>query len=115
MLDKAEAGITVLFDVELIIRAAGMLPDWRSFFRKGQNWLDLVLAIGSTILLIPVVHNSGAYPWLTIFELGRFYRVILEIPRMRPLLVRLSPPPFATLLIFTRTRSSLCSVTCTGL
>jgi hypothetical protein len=46
-----------------------------------------MLAIGSTIIQIPVVHNSQAYPWLTIFQLARFYHVILEIPRMRPLLL----------------------------
>jgi hypothetical protein len=46
-----------------------------------------VLAIGSTIVLIPVIHNSPAYPWLTIFQLAQFYHVILEIPRMKPLLL----------------------------
>ncbi|KAG8883427.1 calcium channel protein [Tulasnella sp. 332] len=29
-----------------------------------------------------------AYPWLTIFQLLRFYRVILAVPTMRPLLLR---------------------------
>jgi hypothetical protein len=46
-----------------------------------------VLATGSTIVQIPVVNNSQAYPWLTIFELARFYRVILEMSHMKPLLL----------------------------
>lgn len=83
--------LTIVFDVEIFIRILAHLPDWRSFFYHGQNWLDLVLAIGSTIIQIPVIHNSTAYPWLTIFQLMRFYRVILEIPRMKPLLVRSDP------------------------
>ncbi|KAG5641384.1 hypothetical protein DXG03_005366 [Asterophora parasitica] len=82
-----ELGITIAFDVEIIIRVLATLPDWRSFFARGNNWLDLVLAIGSSVIQIPVLHNSDAYPWLTIFQLLRFYRVILVIPRMRPLLL----------------------------
>lgn len=89
ILDKGELVLTIVFDVEIFIRILAHLPDWRSFFYYGQNWLDLVLAIGSTIIQIPVVHHSPAYPWLTIFQLTRFYRVILEIPRMKPLLVSL--------------------------
>ncbi|KAK7696443.1 hypothetical protein QCA50_001100 [Cerrena zonata] len=87
VLDKGELVLTIVFDVEIFIRILAHLPDWRSFFYHGQNWLDLVLAIGSTIIQIPVIHNSTAYPWLTIFQLMRFYRVILEIPRMKPLLL----------------------------
>ncbi|GJE94122.1 Ion transport protein-domain-containing protein [Phanerochaete sordida] len=87
ILDKGELALTFVFDLEILIRFAVYLPDYRSFFARGQNWLDLVLAIGSSILQIPAVHNSSVYPWLTIFQLGRFYRVILEIPRMKPLLL----------------------------
>ena len=31
------------------------------------------------------MHRSPAYPWLTVFQLACFYRVILEVPHMRPL------------------------------
>ena len=103
--------LTIVFDIEIFVRILAHLPDWRSFLYYGQNWLDLILAIGSTIIQIPVIHDSPAYPWLTIFQLTRFYRVILEIPRMKPLLVSLS-------LIFVnivdpRMYSLLCLVTCT--
>jgi voltage-dependent calcium channel len=82
-----ELAITLLFDVEIIIRALATLPDWRSFFSYGNNWLDLILAVGSSVIQIPVIRNSSVYPWFTIFQLARFYRVILVVPRMRPLLV----------------------------
>ena len=87
LLNNGELAITIAFDVEIIARFATYLPDWRDFFRKGRNWLDLILAIGSTIIQLPPVRSSPAYPWLTIFQLLRFYRVILEVPRMKPLLV----------------------------
>ncbi|THU96001.1 hypothetical protein K435DRAFT_778779 [Dendrothele bispora CBS 962.96] len=79
--------ITLLFDAEIIIRFLATLPEWRSFFAFGNNWLDLILAVGSSVIQIPVIQNSTVYPWFTIFQLARFYRVILEVPRMRPLLL----------------------------
>ncbi|KAF5341523.1 hypothetical protein D9758_012561 [Tetrapyrgos nigripes] len=82
-----ELAITLLFDVEIVIRGLATLPDWRTFFSYGNNWLDLILAIGSSVIQIPVIRNSSVYPWFTIFQLARFYRVILEVPRMRPLLL----------------------------
>jgi voltage-dependent calcium channel len=87
LLDNGELGLTLAFDIEIVARLITYLPDWRDFFRLGSNWLDLILAIGSTIIQIPDIHKSSLYPWLTIFQLARFYRVILEVPRMRPLLV----------------------------
>ncbi|EPQ53396.1 hypothetical protein GLOTRDRAFT_45533 [Gloeophyllum trabeum ATCC 11539] len=87
VLDKGELALTVVFDIEIVIRILAELPDWRAFFSSGQNWLDTVLAIGSTVIQIPAVHDSAVYPWLTIFQILRFYRVILEVPRMRPLLL----------------------------
>jgi len=87
ILDKSELALTVVFDVEIILRIVAELPAWRRFFHHGNNWLDLVLAVGSSLIQIPAIHNSELYPWLTIFQLARFYRVILEFPRMKPLMV----------------------------
>ncbi|KAF9078268.1 Ion transport protein-domain-containing protein [Rhodocollybia butyracea] len=87
MLSYGELGITFAFDLEIIVRMLATLPDWRSFLVRGQNWLDVILAVGSSIIQLPVIKNSSVYPWFTIFQLMRFYRVILEVPRMRPLLL----------------------------
>ncbi|KAI0050088.1 hypothetical protein FA95DRAFT_1487881 [Auriscalpium vulgare] len=87
ILTTGELVLTIAFDIEIVVRVVAQLPDWRSFFDRGQNWLDLILAIGSTVIQIPAIHHSGVYPWLTIFQLARFYRVILELPRMKPLLL----------------------------
>ena len=82
-----ELGITLAFDIEIVLRVWASLPEWRGFFEHGNNWIDGVLAIGCTIIQIPLIINSTVYPWFTIFQLARFYRVILVVPRMKPLLV----------------------------
>ncbi|CCL98380.1 uncharacterized protein FIBRA_00375 [Fibroporia radiculosa] len=87
VLSLGELALTVAFDIEIVVRIIAEFPDWRAFFTRGQNLLDLVLAIGSSIIQVPAIHDSSIYPWLTIFQLMRFYRVILEIPRMKPLLL----------------------------
>lgn len=105
LLNTGELVITLAFDVEIIARFASYLPDWRDFFRKGTNWLDLILTVGSTIIQIPPIRTSPTYPWLTIFQLLRFYRVILVVPRMKPLLVSKPDGPHSRWLTPTSSRS----------
>lgn len=90
ILNWSELALAFLFDVDIFWRFMGYFPNWRTFFDHGNNWLDLILAITNSIIQIPAIRNSEVYPWLTFFQLARFYRVILEVPRMRPLLVRVS-------------------------
>ncbi|KAJ3901512.1 Ion transport protein-domain-containing protein [Lentinula edodes] len=87
ILSFGELGITFAFDLEIVVRMLATLPDWRSFFVRAQTWLDVILAVGSSIIQIPVIKDSTVYSWFTIFQLMRFYRVILEVPRMKPLLL----------------------------
>ncbi|TFK22492.1 high-affinity cell membrane calcium channel [Coprinopsis marcescibilis] len=82
-----ELVITLLFNLEIILRILATLPDWRDFVKHANNWVDLFLAIVCSILQIPAVRSSAMYPWFTIFQLARFYRVILVVPRMKPLLL----------------------------
>ncbi|KAG2002361.1 high-affinity cell membrane calcium channel, variant 2 [Coprinopsis cinerea AmutBmut pab1-1] len=82
-----ELAITCAFDLEIVLRVLATLPDWRTFFQHANNWLDSFLALVCSIIQIPVIRNSTLYPWFTIFQLVRFYRVILVVPRMKPLLL----------------------------
>ncbi|KIY67001.1 hypothetical protein CYLTODRAFT_376891 [Cylindrobasidium torrendii FP15055 ss-10] len=82
-----ELAITIAFDAEIVLRIIASLPDWRNFFWRGRNNLDLFLVIGTSIIQIPVIKNSAVYPWMTVLQLMRFYRVILVVPRMKPLLL----------------------------
>ncbi|KAH8826844.1 Ion transport protein-domain-containing protein [Flagelloscypha sp. PMI_526] len=82
-----ELVITAAFDVEIILRFGASLPEWRPWFKQGKNLLDLALCIGTSVIQIPVIRNSDVYPWFTALQLIRFYRVILVVPRMKPLLL----------------------------
>lgn len=88
--ETAEIYITVAFDVEIIMRFLSFLldNDWRGFFVKRRNRFDLFLAVITSVILIPPIKNSTVYPWLTLFQLMRFYRVIAAVPRMEALLIR---------------------------
>ena len=87
ILDKGELVLTIAFDIEILVRFLAELPDWRNFLKSGTNWLDTMLAVATSVIQIPAIKNSTVYPWLTVFQLMRFYRVILEIPYMKPLMV----------------------------
>lgn len=86
--DWMEFAITLALDAEILIRIFTYLPDWRQFFSGNSNRVDLLLAVVTTILILPGIFETSAYAWLTIFQIARFYRVILAIPRTRRLLVR---------------------------
>jgi len=89
-LSRIELGFTIAFAVEMVIRAVASLPDWRVMFTKPENQTDLVLAVVTVIIQIPVIKNSEAYKWLQIFQIARFYRVVLAFPRLKRLLVKLT-------------------------
>lgn len=88
--ENLELAFTLAFDLEIVIRFAGYLPGWSSFFASSHsNSFDLLLAVVATVIQIPPIPTTSVYSWLTIFQLMRWYRVVIVVPRMRPLLVRL--------------------------
>ncbi|KDE08247.1 hypothetical protein MVLG_01513 [Microbotryum lychnidis-dioicae p1A1 Lamole] len=88
VLGTIERYVTLAFGVEIVLRFYATFPDWRSFFHHLENLIDLGLAIATAIIQIPVIRTSEAYPWLTAFQIARFYRVIMAIPRMNRLVRR---------------------------
>lgn len=89
-LSKTEIYITIAFDVEILLRFFSYLldNDWRSFVAKKRNLFDAFLAIITSIMQIPAIRSRPVYAWLTVFQLARFYRVIVAVPRMDALLSR---------------------------
>lgn len=72
-----------------MLRFAGYLPhSMRLFLQSGTNLADVGLAIVTSIIQIPFIKRSVVYPWLTVFQIARFYRVIVAFPRTGNLLVR---------------------------
>lgn len=81
---NSEIVVTALLDIEIVIR---ILANPRRFHRKFRNLFDLGLAVATTIILLPPIHNSGqVYNWLTVFQILRVYRLVLAIPMTRNLI-----------------------------
>lgn len=85
-IDWTEKIVTVVLDIEIVLR---FLSDWRNFFRSQHNWVDLALAVITSIIQIPTIHNSGTpYAWLSFFQIIRIYRVVLGVSITRELIIK---------------------------
>ena len=84
-INDTETVVTFLLLFEIFIR---FIIDWRGFFRSKRNLADLLLAVITSIIQIPAIHNSGQpYDWLTVFQILRVYRLVLGLPMTRDLTV----------------------------
>lgn len=88
---RLESYFTLVFFIEIIVRFGCFFPEWRSFFQSKRNCFDLFLAVITLIIIInPVKEALGhAYYWLTVFQLMRFYRVVLATSITRNLWLKL--------------------------
>ena len=77
--------VTALLFVEILFR---FISDWRNFHRSKRNWVDLALAVVTTVIQLPPIRRSGqVYAWFTVFQVMRIYRVVLAVSVTRDLLV----------------------------
>ncbi|KAF2472109.1 calcium channel-like protein subunit Cch1 [Lindgomyces ingoldianus] len=86
-IDLSETGVTLILLIDIILR---FVSDWRHFFQSKRNITDLMIAIITTVIQIPVIknaHDGRAYAWLTIFQVLRIYRVVLAVPMTRDLIM----------------------------
>ncbi|KAK3110601.1 calcium channel protein, partial [Teratosphaeriaceae sp. CCFEE 6253] len=80
----SELVVTLVLLFEIVLRFAS---DWRDFPCHHRNWVDLVLAIVTTVIQIPAIRDSGQpYAWLTVFQIVRIYRVVLAVKLTRDLI-----------------------------
>ncbi|CAB4398324.1 unnamed protein product [Rhizophagus irregularis] len=102
ILDRVELIFTIVFAIEIILRFFSYLPKYHLFFQSTKNIVDFTLAIVTCIIQLPFIKESVIYPYLTLFQILRVYRVIVAIPRLRDLLVRVlgSVAGFANLVLF---------------
>lgn len=83
-IDTVEVVVTILLDIEIIIR---VVADHRDFHTNKRNLVDLALAVITSVILLPPIHNSDTvYAWLTVFQILRVYRVVLAVPMTRQLI-----------------------------
>jgi voltage-dependent calcium channel len=86
--NNTETVVTFILLLEIVLR---IIVDWRNFFRSKRNLVDLGIALITSIIQLPPIRNSGTpYAWLTIFQIIRFYRVVLATPLTRELIVSFS-------------------------
>jgi len=84
-IDVSETIVTVILFVEILFRFAA---DWRHFYKRKSNWVDLLLAVITLIMQFPGIHNSGAaYQWMTMFQIMRMYRVVMAVKLTRELIL----------------------------
>ncbi|KAL4886544.1 Ion transport protein-domain-containing protein [Aspergillus karnatakaensis] len=84
LINNCETVVTFVMLAEIILR---FLTDWRKFHQKRRNWVDLALAIITSIIQIPAIKNSGrAYAVLTLFQILRVYRLVLAFSVTRNLI-----------------------------
>jgi Ion transport protein. len=88
---RLEVAFTVVFFVEILLRLALHFPNWRMFFISKRNSFDLFLGVITLIIVInPIKEKLGhAYYWLTVFQIIRFYRVVLAMPITRSLWLKI--------------------------
>lgn len=84
-INNTESIATLILLVEIILRFAS---DWRHFFYSKRNLVDLGLAITTSVIQIPPIHNSGqAYAWLSVFQIARIYRIVMAFTITRDLIM----------------------------
>ncbi|KAK7206290.1 Ion transport protein-domain-containing protein [Myxozyma melibiosi] len=101
-IDVFETVTTFILLTEMFIRFAAHFPNWRKFFTLRNIW-DTILAIVSTVILLPVIRNSPRiYPWLTFCQVARTYRVVdaIRLTRLNWMIVTRNKRDFMNLVIF---------------
>lgn len=89
---RFEAAITAVMGFDILLRLALYYPHYKTFFLSRRNSVDTFLAVITAIIIIgPIKKKLGhAYYWLTIFQIARFYRVVLTFSVTRDLWLRLT-------------------------
>ncbi|KAI8600684.1 Ion transport protein-domain-containing protein [Dissophora ornata] len=84
-IDAVESAFTIYFLLEICVRIAGH-STWKQFWKRKSNSFDLLLAITTTILLLPVIRQWEWFRYLTAFQVMRSYRLLPAIPGVRDLM-----------------------------
>lgn len=93
-----EVGFTILFDCEVALKV--WCYGYRSYIRRSLHKLELLLALGSTIHIIPVCYMSAP---LVYFQVLRIVRLIKASPVLEDFVYKIFGPgkKLGSLIIFT--------------
>ncbi|KAK9366277.1 Ion transport protein-domain-containing protein [Lipomyces kononenkoae] len=107
---------TVVLLAEILFRFIASFPYWRDFFllpQNAKNYIDLILAITTCVILTPPIRASTiAYPWLSFFQVARIYRVVVAVKftRQNWLIVMGKVRNLADLVVFLLLMLYICSL-----
>lgn len=107
---QTESVITYVLLGEIMVR---FLVDWRNFHKHRKNWVDLGIAIITTVMQLPPIHRSGQiYAWMTFFQIIRIYRVVLAVSLTRELIKKVlgNVTGILNLIIFVFLITFLCAI-----
>ncbi|ODV62891.1 calcium channel protein CCH1 ASCRUDRAFT_22416, partial [Ascoidea rubescens DSM 1968] len=89
VINYSEIATTAVLDLEIIIRILIYITKFRfkDFFKSKTNNFDLLIAVTTTIIIIPPMKKllGQLYNWSTVFQIARFYRLVLHIKFLRVL------------------------------
>lgn len=84
---KVDRAIAIVLLLETVARFVFYIPNLWKFIVRGDYLFDSIVAVGSLIISCLGVSGSigHTYYWLSIFQISRFYRIVLYIPFTRKL------------------------------
>lgn len=86
---KFQLFTTSILAFEIILKLIVYIPNLKLFFSSFMNCIDLALAVITCIILIPPIHNRPIlYAWLSVFQIARFYRIVIHVGFVRDLWAR---------------------------
>ncbi|KAI6241045.1 Sodium leak channel non-selective protein [Aphelenchoides fujianensis] len=82
-----EVGFTVFFNVECLLKVIALT--WNGYFKRGQYKFELILCIGSTFNIVPVLYGTHVF---TYFQVFRIIRLIKASPMLEDFLYKIFGP-----------------------
>ncbi|CAD5216869.1 unnamed protein product [Bursaphelenchus okinawaensis] len=82
-----ETGFTILFDIECLVKIIAY--GFQNFFKRGQHKFELVLCLGSTVNIIPMLYTTKIF---TYFQVFRLIRLIKASPMLEDFLYKIFGP-----------------------
>ncbi|CAD1784706.1 similar to Saccharomyces cerevisiae YGR217W CCH1 Voltage-gated high-affinity calcium channel involved in calcium influx in response to some environmental stresses as well as exposure to mating pheromones [Maudiozyma barnettii] len=84
---KVDRAISIVLFIETVGRLILYSPNFWKFLVRGDFLFDSIIAVASLVVSsLGVSHKIGhTYYWLSVFQISRFYRVVIAIPFTRQL------------------------------
>ncbi|KAI6177079.1 Sodium leak channel non-selective protein [Aphelenchoides bicaudatus] len=82
-----EIGFTLLFNLECVLKIVAL--SWAGYFRRGQHKFELILCIGSSLNVMPIIYGMNIF---TYFQVFRIIRLIKASPMLEDFLYKIFGP-----------------------